>query len=246
MRAMHPDHLEPRRDDSVRRYFGKIYADYQESVEKDEVADVHRRIKAVVEPRLAGLVLDIGSGGDTRHRNSGITTLVSVDNVVDFLRHAKDPAAVNAAGDIRALPFKDASADRIVAQFVIHHLAEDNFGGTFANVRAAVGEAARILKPGGTVFLIDSMTFRPLDWVQRRLYRVSRFALRRLGRPMVFIFSARSLTKLLAASGLTPERPKSVDWGRMTDLSQALFPKLRFPLKYAPVRPTILAASKPR
>jgi len=241
---MDPD--KPGTDDSVREYFGKIYAEYQESVEKDAVADVHRRIKAVVEPRLDGLVLDIGSGGDTRHRNPGITTLVSVDNVVEFLRHAKDPAAVNAAGDLRALPFKDATADRIVAQFVIHHLAEDSRVGTLANVRAAVSEAARALKPGGIVFLIDSMTFRPLDWLQRRIYGASRFVLCRLGRPMVFIFSARSLARLLAEYGLVPEPPRTIDWGEMTDLSQALFPKLRFPLKYAPVRLTILAASKPK
>jgi len=237
---------DPQTDDSVRRYFGKIYADYQDSVEKKPVAEVHQRIKAVLEPQLAGLVVDIGSGGDTRHRNPAITTLVSVDNVVEFLKHAKDPAAINAAGDIRALPFKGASADRIVAQFVIHHLAEDARSDTFRNVRAAVSEVARILKPGGKVFLIDSMAYRPLDWLQRRMYPLSRFILRRLGRPMVFIFSARSLTRMLEDSGLVRESVSVVDWGQMTDLSQALFPKLKFPLRYTPVKLTILAATKRR
>lgn len=241
---MVPDKLEQERDDAVRRYFGQIYADYQDSVEKRPVADVHQRIKAVLEPQLAGIVVDIGSGGDTRHRNPAITTLVSVDNVIEFLRHAKDPAAINAAGDIRSLPFKAASADRIVAQFVVHHLAEDARAGTIRNVRAAVAEAARILKPGGKVFLIDSMTCRPLDWLQRRAYWLSRSVLRRLGKPMVFIFSARSLMRMLEEHGLAPESVSIVDWGEMADLSQALFPKLRFPLRYTPVKLTVLAAVK--
>jgi len=242
---MAPEKREPPPDDDVRRYFQKIYADYQTSVEKTPVIDVHQRIKKVIEPRLAGTVVDIGSGGDTRHRNPAIKLLVSVDNVLEFLLHAKDPTAVNAAGDVRSLPFKRDSVDRIVIQFVVHHLTDDHLAGTLRNVRAAVAESARILKPGGRIFIVDSMTWRPLDALQRGLYPISRTILRRFGRPMVFMLSARSLARMYAESGLAAKPPVVVDWGEMTDLSQALFPKLRFPLRYTPVRPTILEAVKP-
>jgi ubiquinone/menaquinone biosynthesis C-methylase UbiE len=229
-------------DDDVQRYFQKIYADYQTSVEKLPVADVHRRIKTAIEPRLAGVVLDIGSGGDTRHRNPAITTLVSVDNVLEFLRNAKDPAAINAAGDVRALPFKTASADRIIIQSVVHHLTDVTLAGTLRNVRMAVAEAARVLKPGGTIFVVDSMTNRPLEGLQRKLYSLSRTILRIFGKPMVFILSPGFLAGSFAEHGLSAEKPVVIDWGEMTDLSQALFPKLRFPLRFTPVRLTVLAA----
>lgn len=235
---------EPPQEDDVRQYFQKIYADYQSSVEKAPVLDVHQRIKRVIEPRLAGIVVDIGSGGDTRHRNPAITTLVSVDNVLDFLRHAKDRTVLNAAGDVRALPFKKGSVDRIVIQFVVHHLTDDRLGGTLRNLKAAIVESARILKPGGRIFIVDSMTWRPLDALQRAFYPLSRALLRGFGKPMVFILSAPSLIRLCAASGLAAERPVTVDWGAMTDLSQALFPKLRFPLRYTPAKLTILEAVK--
>jgi ubiquinone/menaquinone biosynthesis C-methylase UbiE len=240
-----PKNPEMPQGDDVQKYFQKIYADYQSSVEKSPVADVHRRIKAIIEPRLAGVVLDIGSGGDTRHRNPAIRTLISVDNVVEFLQHAKDPAALNAAGDIRALPFRAQTADRIVTQFVVHHLAEKRLAGTTRNIRAAVAEAARVLKPGGMVFVVDSMAPRPLDRLQRLVYPLSRAVLRIFGKPMVFILSPAYLAGLFAAHGLAPEKPVVVDWGGMTDLSQALFPRLKFPLRRTPVKLTILAAVKP-
>jgi SAM-dependent methyltransferase len=241
---MAPEKRDPPQDGNVRRYFQKIYANYQSSVEKAPVVDVHQRIKRVIEPRLAGIVVDVGSGGDTRHRNPAITLLVSVDNVLEFLRHAKDPAAFNAAGDVRALPFKKGSVDRIVIQFVVHHLTDDNLAGTLRNVRAAVAESARILKPGGRIFIVDSMTWRPLDVLQRAIYPLSRAILRSFGRPMVFILSAPFLVRLCAESGLTAEQPIVIDWGAMTDLSQALFPKVRFPLRYTPAKLTILEAVK--
>jgi SAM-dependent methyltransferase len=241
---MSPEKQGLPQDDDVQRYFQKIYADYQTSVEKAPVIDVHQRIKNVIEPRLAGIVVDVGSGGDTRHRNPAITLLVSVDNVLEFLLHAKDPAAINAAGDVRSLPFKKDSVDRIVIQFVVHHLTDDHLAGTLRNVRAAVAESARILKPGGRIFIVDSMTWRPFDALQRGLYPISRTLLRGFGRPMVYILSATSLVRLCTESGLAAERPVAIDWGKMTDLSQALFPKLRFPLRYTPVRPTILEAVK--
>jgi ubiquinone/menaquinone biosynthesis C-methylase UbiE len=242
---MSSDKPEPAPSDNVQKYFQKIYADYQTSVEKSPVLDVHRRIKDVLEPRLAGVVLDIGSGGDTRHRNPAIRTLISVDYVVEFLRHAKDPAAINAGGDIRALPFKAETADRIVTQFVVHHLAENRLRGTIRNIRAAVAEAARVLRPGGVVFVVDSMAPRPLDRLQRIVYPLSRAFLRVFGKPMVFILSPAYLSGLFAESGLVPEKPIAIDWGEMTDLSQALFPKLKFPLRHTPVKLVVLAAVKP-
>jgi SAM-dependent methyltransferase len=239
---MAPEKRDPPQAAGVQRYFQKIYADYQTSVEKAPVLDVHQRIKRVIEPRLAGIVVDVGSGGDTRHRSPAITALISVDNVLEFLQHAKDPAALNAAGDVRALPFKKESVDRIVIQFVVHHLTDEGLAGTLRNVKAAISESARILKPGGRIFIVDSMTWRPLDMLQRAVYPMSRAILHGFGRPMVFILSASSLVRLCAESGLAAARPVIVDWGAMTDLSQALFPNLRFPLRYTPARLTILEA----
>ena len=45
-------------------------------------------------------------------------------------------------GDLLALPFPDASVDRVIASEVLEHIADDE---------AAMAEIARVLRPGGTV-----------------------------------------------------------------------------------------------
>jgi ubiquinone/menaquinone biosynthesis C-methylase UbiE len=46
------------------------------------------------------------------------------------------------------LPFEDASFDRVVSSLVFHHLPPDR-------VRATVPELQRVLKPGGSVWVLD-------------------------------------------------------------------------------------------
>ncbi len=53
---------------------------------------------------------------------------------------ATDVGAVN--GDALALPFPDASFDRVIAAEVLEHIPED---------RTAMGELVRVLRPGGTI-----------------------------------------------------------------------------------------------
>jgi ubiquinone/menaquinone biosynthesis C-methylase UbiE len=47
-----------------------------------------------------------------------------------------------------ALPYADASFDRVLSSFMLHHLDE-------AERRRALSEAARVLKPGGSLHVVD-------------------------------------------------------------------------------------------
>jgi 2-polyprenyl-3-methyl-5-hydroxy-6-metoxy-1,4-benzoquinol methylase len=49
-------------------------------------------------------------------------------------------------GDVRELPFPDASFDAVFSYSVLQHLAKDD-------VRAVVGEVRRVLRPGGIVWI---------------------------------------------------------------------------------------------
>jgi len=241
---MSPRPPQEQEDKAVQSYFRKIYSDYQEKVEREDVADVHSRIKENIEPHLTGIVVDIGSGGVSHYRNPAIRRVISVDNVLEFLRHSRDKTVLNVAGDIRALPLKNGTADRIVIQFVIHHLTENRLAKNLRNVEAAVAESSRILRPGGEVFFVDSMVPFPLEMIERPGYVPAYHLLRILNKPMVFFFSVRSFCRLLRRYRLAPGRIQKIGWGKMADASSALFPGLKFPLRYAPVQCLLISAVK--
>jgi hypothetical protein len=74
----------------VKGYFRKIHTDYQKSVGRETIAGVHRRIREVIEPGLKGVVLDLGSGGVTEYRPGRLDLLVSMDNVLEFLKNSRN------------------------------------------------------------------------------------------------------------------------------------------------------------
>ena len=228
----------------VKGYFRKIRSDYQRSVERETIAGVHRRTREVIEPALRGVVLDLGSGGVTEYRTGRIDFLVSMDNVLDFLKNSRNESAAEVCGDVTAIPLRGASVDFIIMQFVLHHLTAASYGLNVRNVVAAAAEASRILKPGGAIFLIDSLAPSALERLQVWSYAVSHAALRALGKPMVFFFSPAHLARILERSGLRVDLALPIDWGSMTEASQALFPWLRFPLRYTPMRCVLIAARR--
>lgn len=241
---MNPSPPRGHEDRAVQSYFQKIYSGYQEKVEREDTGGVHARIQRAIEPRLEGIVVDVGSGGVARYENAAIRRIISLDNVLEFLKHAKDRTALHIAGDIRALPLKDHSADRIVVEFVIHHLTDKRLDGNLSNVNRAVAESARILRPGGEVYFIDSMVPCLLEQLERANYRPAYYLLKSLRKPMVFFFSVGNFCRILRRHRLAPSRILTIEWGTMTDASAALFPWLKFPLKYAPVRCMLVSAVK--
>jgi ubiquinone/menaquinone biosynthesis C-methylase UbiE len=62
---------------------------------------------------------------------------------------ASDLRQASVVGDARQLPFRTASRDVAVVQGGLHHLPE------FDDVRAALAEMRRVLKPNGRVIIIE-------------------------------------------------------------------------------------------
>ncbi len=231
-------------DKAVHSYFQKIHALYQESVEREDVALVHQRIRKEIEPLLLGKVLDIGSAGVSPYWNERVQALFSLDKVFEFLQKSKSARALNVNGDIMALPFKAVSFDCIIIQHVIHHLTAIHYPKNLANVEKSISESARVLKSGGRVFIVDSMVSPFLEKLEQLFYSVNYRLLKIMGRPMVFLLSPQKLQSILEKNRLRLEREINIDWGKMKEASQALFPWLRFPLKYTPVRCTLISAIK--
>jgi ubiquinone/menaquinone biosynthesis C-methylase UbiE len=112
-------------------------------------------------------VLDMGCGRGAvltavaRRLTTGRITGVDIWNTRDQSGNARDVTVTNAAregvadrvaietGDMRALPFPDASFDLIVSSLAIHNIRGN------ADRAKAVAEGYRVLKPGGRIVIAD-------------------------------------------------------------------------------------------
>jgi ubiquinone/menaquinone biosynthesis C-methylase UbiE len=110
-----------------------------------------------------GAVLDVGTGPGVllvelaaRRTDLGMTGVdLSADMAAAAGRNLArfgDRATVQ-VGDVTALPFPDGSFDLIVSSLSVHH---------WDDPAAAVPELARVLRPGGRVYVYD-FPFAPLD-----------------------------------------------------------------------------------
>jgi len=141
--------------EAVRAQFGRTAAAYATSPLHARGADLDRLVE-LLDPSPEQRVLDVGTAtGHTALRlASHVGQVVGVDMTAAMLEMARHLAAEQgvtnvrfALGDAEALPFDDASFDVVTCRLCAHH---------FAHVRRAVGEMARVVRPGGLVAVVDN------------------------------------------------------------------------------------------
>lgn len=126
---------------------------------------LYRRLAADVAAAApgGGAVLDVGTGPGVLlvelARRRPDLRLTGVDLSADMITAARrnlapfgDRAGVH-VGDVTSLPFPDRSFDLIVSSLSLHH---------WDDPPAAAPELARVLRPGGRVFIYD-FPFAPFD-----------------------------------------------------------------------------------
>lgn len=100
-------------------------------------------------------VLDLGCGPGTLEREilarEPRARCVGLDPDVSMLRHARSAAPEGAAWSAalaQRLPFGDEMFDAVAATLLLHHLTPEE-------KRQALGEARRVLRPGGGLWITD-------------------------------------------------------------------------------------------
>ncbi len=199
------------RAEAAARYFS-THADVWDSIRSLHVAEseVERAIARALGQHGLGRLVDIGTGTgrmielfgpfDGAQDRPRAAQAIGIDRSSEMLRLARaklESAGVQSSlrqGDMYALPLTDGSADSIIIHQVLH----------YAHAPAdAIGEAARVLSPGGTLLVVDFAAH------EREELR-TRDAHMRLG------FSDEVMTGWFAAAGLAIDHVEHLEGGELT------------------------------
>lgn len=140
---------------------------------------------AMADPTWAVVDMGCGTGSAAELLAPWVGSVIGIDREPAMLQAARDrlkgvPCVEFIEADATDLPLKDDSADVVLIVLLLHHLTDPN---------AAINEAARILRPGGKVIVIDMVTH------ERDEYRVT------MGHQH-FGFNADELAEMAERSGL--------------------------------------------
>ncbi|CAJ0815205.1 class I SAM-dependent methyltransferase [Ralstonia flaminis] len=138
----------------VDQQFGQVAQAYLTSAVHAQGADLEA-LATLAQSMPHAKVLDLGSGGGhvSFAMAPHVAALVAVDLSEDMLAVVAAEAARRGlkqlhtqAARAEALPFDDGAFDIVATRFSAHH---------WYDVRAGLAEARRVLKPGGTLVIVD-------------------------------------------------------------------------------------------
>lgn len=140
--------------DEIRKNFGERALDYRLSSTHANPLDLERMIE-LIRPSADNIALDVATGGGHTAiaLAKSVKQVVAIDITPEMLAEAKVASDQEGLGNItfevenvHNLNFRDGEFDIVASRFAVHH---------FSDVRLALQEMCRVLKPGGKFYVLD-------------------------------------------------------------------------------------------
>jgi SAM-dependent methyltransferase len=206
--------------------------------------DTYRLIREAVTREVAGTesLLDVGNGGVFDYDTTQVDRIVAVDLFLDQLPASHFPHNVEPRkGDALALEEPDDAYDAVLEALLYHHLVGSRPRDSLVNIRRAIAEAQRVLRPGGRLVVAESCVPRWFYSLEKAAFR-GLVALARTpvlgGHPAVLQLPF-DLIKELVGERLDVERAYRVPPGRWT----TQFGR-RWPVALTPARAYVVVGRK--
>ncbi len=138
----------------VRKNFGPRASNYRFSSTHGNSADLDRMVN-LINPSLDAAVLDVATGGGHTAIALAkyVNKVVAIDITPEMLAEAEEAAEEKGQTniefrieDVHSLNIPDNQFDIVASRFAAHH---------FSNVKKALSEMCRVLKPGGKFYILD-------------------------------------------------------------------------------------------
>jgi SAM-dependent methyltransferase len=206
--------------------------------------DTYRLIREAVTREVGGTgrLLDVGNGGVFDYDTTQVKEIVAVDLFLDRLPASHFPPNVVARkGDALALDEPDGSYEAVLEALLYHHLVGSRAADSITNIRRAIAEAERVLRPGGRLVIAESCVPRWFYGFEKVMFRpLTAVAKTRLlgGHPAVLQLPFPLLRELVAER-LEIERAYRVPVGRwITQFG------VRWPTVLTPARAVVVVGRK--
>ena len=185
----------------VAKQFGPRAAAYVASAVHAQGEDLNE-LTALAQAHKFGRALDLGCGGGhvsfalAPHAGEVVAYDLSEEMLAAVAAETKARGLANLVtrqGTVEALPFEDASFDFVATRYSAHH---------WHDVPRALGEARRVLRPGGRALFMDVIA------PEAPLLDTFLQTVEMLRDPShVRDYSVREWTAMLRAAGFTPDEP---------------------------------------
>lgn len=209
-------------------------------------APFHTVSARTIEASLAGDVVSIGGLWPKAELSPERFRLTIVDASPKMLEKWKGVGVKHVVADARCLPFPERSFDHAVLPNLLHHIVERGARDARASVRSAFRACARVVRPGGRIWIVDFSIPRPLYWAEMALAPATRRVLALAEIPLVIIHTAEFFADSLSATGWSGVDVKRVqaENARSTDLITPIIglPWLRIPRVAYPLAPVLISA----
>ena len=207
--------------------------------------DTYQLIREAITAEVAGTarLLDVGNGGVFEYDTTRVREIVAVDLFLDQLSDSHFPPNVTARrGDALSLDEPDDSYEIVLEALLYHHLVGRRASDSIENIRSAIAEAARVLRPGGRLVVAESCVPAWFYGFERAMFRPLTVLARTplLGGHPAVLQLPFDLVKQLIGESLEIERAYPIPMGRwLTQFGR------RWPTALTPARAVMVVARKP-
>jgi SAM-dependent methyltransferase len=141
--------------------------------------DTYRALRLALNDAIAGLenVVDIGNGGVFDYDVNLVKRITAVDLFLDSIDTTVHPGHIKfVEGSALDLPLPSSSVDGVLIAMLLHHLVGDTVDTCLANLQKCILEAARVLRPGGRLVLLESCVPTWFYMLERLVFKPASFA----------------------------------------------------------------------